>query len=194
MSPSVPPGMESCYVCGMLQMPFRLMVRDGRRVCRDVQACTEQVMNPPPMWHTEFITDEAINQMALMNHPGVSNIYNVIDALRPELRGAEIQVMRDEMRCGWKVRAKRVHGVGRDPLPHTPPTIGGARAMTMCKLYYVACDECGTPCGGDEQMADTIREARAAARAYGGWAVRSVHGRDLCPECRRRQQSSEVAK
>lgn len=111
----------NCYVCGHLSifgtgptsldnsvLPPSFTVRGGRTVCADVAACTERVMRPPPMWHEEFITDE---QIVRHYRPAGNNPHTIIsrmlEAHRPELRGAEIQVMRDKIRCGWKVRAKR---------------------------------------------------------------------------------------
>jgi hypothetical protein len=72
------------------------------------------VLKPLPMYHEEFITDEALEQMVspyqrakVWNSSSAQGIISAVMWQRPELRDAEIQVMRDEIRRGWKVRAKR---------------------------------------------------------------------------------------
>jgi hypothetical protein len=40
---------ETCHVCGHRGMVRQMTKRGGHRVCRNVPACTERVMNPPPV-------------------------------------------------------------------------------------------------------------------------------------------------
>lgn len=49
--------------------------------------------------------------------------------------------------------------------------------MSIRRMVYVACDECGSPAGGTGDMADDAKEARKLARQIG--FVRKGN-RDLC--------------
>jgi hypothetical protein len=56
--------------------------------------------------------------------------------------------------------------------------------MTIRRLVYVACDQCGNPIGGSESMGDDAKEARSQASWLGAVRVRR-DGKmiDLCKTC-----------
>lgn len=57
--------------------------------------------------------------------------------------------------------------------------------MSLRHMTYVACNGCGCPAGGTDDMCDSGREARAQAKHLG--FVRRTNGNgksiDLCPSC-----------
>lgn len=56
----------------------------------------------------------------------------------------------------------------------------------MRRLYYVACDVCGSPAGGSDDLADKAQEAWQVAESLGWWMASKHPGLalDLCPSCR----------
>lgn len=55
----------------------------------------------------------------------------------------------------------------------------------MRRLYYVACDVCGSPAGGSDDLADKAQEAWQVAESLGWWMASKHPGLalDLCPSC-----------
>lgn len=58
--------------------------------------------------------------------------------------------------------------------------------MAIHKAWYVTCDECGSPIGGNDAISiESARHARVLAKAYGGGRRPSVGGgqKDVCQHC-----------
>lgn len=57
----------------------------------------------------------------------------------------------------------------------------------ICRMVYVACDRCGIPAGGSEDMQDDAVDARRRAKRLGFVRVAAVSTpggfEDLCPGC-----------
>lgn len=60
----------TCHVCGHRGMVRQMTKRGGRRVCRNVAACTERVMNPQPVRRAYTLEDlQKLRTEHLMSYP-----------------------------------------------------------------------------------------------------------------------------